>query len=309
MSVIEIKGVSKYYGSEKALDNVSLSIDRGEVVGLLGPNGAGKSTLMKLLTSYLPPDEGSLKVIGNDVQKASLLTRQSMGYLPENNPLYQDMYVREYLDFVYGMYFPKKNATERVNEMVQLTGLAEVRKKKIRQLSKGYRQRVGIAQALIHDPDILILDEPTTGLDPNQLVGIRDLISSLGKTKTILLSTHIMQEVEAVCSRVVIINKGKIIADKDKQDLTDAMNTQNEFKLELKESVDVSLLQAIPSVKSVELLNGNVWLLVTEGGTDVREKIFQYLVSKELNILSFSRAELNLEQIFRKLTAAPLLIQ
>lgn len=304
MSVIEIKGVSKFYGSEKALDNVSLSIDKGEVVGLLGPNGAGKSTLMKLLTSYLPPDEGSLKVNGKDVQEASLFTRKSMGYLPENNPLYQDMYVREYLDFVYGMYFPKRNATERVNEIVRLTGLDEVRNKKIRQLSKGYRQRVGIAQALIHDPDILILDEPTTGLDPNQLVGIRDLISSLGKNKTILLSTHIMQEVEAVCSRVVIIHKGKIIADKDKQDLTEAMNTRNEFKLELKENVDVSLLQAIPSVMSVELLSGNVWLLVTEEGNDVREKIFQYLVSKDLNILSFSRAEQNLEQIFRKLTTA-----
>ncbi|MBN2615903.1 MAG: ATP-binding cassette domain-containing protein [Bacteroidales bacterium] len=303
MSVIEIKGVSKFYGSEMALDRVSLSVDKGEVVGLLGPNGAGKSTLMKLLTSYLPPDAGSMMVKGKDVQKDPLQTRQSMGYLPENNPLYRDMYVREYLDFVYGMYFPQKKATERVSEIVHLTGLTEVKNKKIRQLSKGYRQRVGIAQALIHDPDILILDEPTTGLDPNQLVGIRNLISSLGKTKTILLSTHIMQEVEAVCSRVVILNKGKIIADKDRQELTEAMHTQNEFKLELKEHVEMSLLQAIPSVKSVELLSGNVWLLVTEEGSDVRERIFQYLVSKELNILSFSRAEQNLEQIFRKLTA------
>ena len=304
MSVIEIKGVSKFYGTEKALDSISLSIDREEVVGLLGPNGAGKSTLMKLLTSYLPPDEGRLTVNGKDVQKDSLLTRKSMGYLPENNPLYQDMFVREYLDFVYGVYFPKSKSTDRINEIIQLTGLDEVKNKKIRQLSKGYRQRVGIAQALIPDPDILILDEPTTGLDPNQLVGIRELISSLGKSKTILLSTHIMQEVEAVCSRVVIINKGKIIADKTRQDLTAAMNNRNEFKLELKETVEVSLLQEIPGVKKVELLSGNTWLIVTEEGNDVREQIFRYLVSQELNILSFSRAEQNMEQIFRKLTTS-----
>jgi ABC-2 type transport system ATP-binding protein len=302
MSVIDITGVSKYYGTEKALDRVSLSIDQGEIVGLLGPNGAGKSTLMKLLTSYLPPDEGNLTVRGMDVQTTSLSTRRLMGYLPENNPLYPEMYVREYLAFVYGMYFPKRKSGERVDEMVVLTGLESVQNKKIKQLSKGYRQRVGLAQALIHDPNILILDEPTSGLDPNQLVGIRSLISSLGKTKTILLSTHIMQEVEAVCSRVVIINKGKIIADRDKESLAEAMNVKNEFKLELKETVEVTLLEAIPLVTTVQKLSGNTWLIETEESTEVREKIFQYLVSKGLNILSFSRAEQNLEQIFRKLT-------
>lgn len=303
MSVIEIKGVSKFYGSEKALDRISLSIKKGEIVGLLGPNGAGKSTLMKLLTSYLPPDEGNLMVKGMDVQQDSIATRKVMGYLPENNPLYQDMYVKEYLSFVYGIYNTKQNPEASVAEMIDATGLGEVKSKKIKQLSKGYRQRVGIAQALIHDPDILILDEPTTGLDPNQLVGIRNLISSLGETKTVLLSTHIMQEVEAVCNRVVIINKGKIIADKDKKELTDAMNNQNEFKLELKEKVSASDLRAIPFVRAVSTLDENSWLIVADEGSDVREKIFQYLVSKDLNILSFSRAEHNLEQIFRKLTS------
>lgn len=304
MSVIDIKGVSKFYSLEKALSDVTLSINNGEVVGMLGPNGAGKTTLMKLLTSYLPPDEGSLKVKGLDVQADSLLTRKVMGYLPENNPLYPDMYVREYLAYVYGMYFPKEKATKRVEEMVEMTGLGEVRNKKIRQLSKGYRQRVGLAQALIHDPDILILDEPTTGLDPNQLVGIRSLIASLGKTKTVLLSTHIMQEVEAVCSRVVIINKGEIIADKDKQSLTEIMNVSNEFRLELKEKVSADMLRSMSLIKSVHSLSDNEWVIETVAGDDVREKVFQFLVSRNLNILSFSKSEKSLEQIFRKLTTS-----
>ncbi|MBN2639611.1 MAG: gliding motility-associated ABC transporter ATP-binding subunit GldA [Bacteroidales bacterium] len=303
MNVIEIKEVSKFYGSEKALDKVSLSVNKGEVVGLLGPNGAGKSTLMKLLTSYLPPDEGSLRVKGIDVQQDSLFTRRMIGYLPEHNPLYQEMYVKEYLSYVLGIYNLNQKISDRVDEIVEMTGLRDVRYKKIMQLSKGYRQRVGIAQALIHDPDILILDEPTTGLDPNQLVGIRNLISSLGETKTVLLSTHIMQEVEAVCGRVVIINKGKIIADKNKKELTAAMNNQNEFRLELKENISASVLEGIPFVQEVFSVSDNIWTITTEEGNDVRERIFQYLVSKNLNILSFSRSEQNLEQIFRKLTS------
>lgn len=303
MNEIEIKKVSKFYGSEMALDEVSLSVNKGDVVGLLGPNGAGKSTLMKLLTSYLAPDSGSIQIKGKDVQKDSIETRKVLGYLPENNPLYQDMFVKEYLSYVFGIYISNKKPEARVAEMIELTGLTEVRNKKIRQLSKGYRQRVGLAQALIHDPDILILDEPTTGLDPNQLVDIRKLISSLGETKTVLLSTHIMQEVEAVCNRVVIINKGKIIADKTKHELSLAMNSRNEFKLELKESISISVLQSIPFVEKVYSIDANTWIIVAEEGNDIRETIFRYLVSNNLNVLSFSRAEQSLEQIFRKLTS------
>ena len=207
---ISIKNISKFYGEQAALQSVSLNIKKGEVVGFLGPNGAGKSTLMKIITCYLPANEGEVKVCGEDVQEDSLSVRSKVGYLPEHNPMYLEMYIKEYLEFVAGVYNSPK---ERVSEMIELTGLTPEQHKKIGELSKGYRQRVGLAAALIHNPEVLILDEPTTGLDPNQLAEIRSLIKEIGKDKTVLLSTHIMQEVDKMCSRVVIINKGKIVDD------------------------------------------------------------------------------------------------
>jgi len=210
---IEVSNVIKTYGEQRALDEVSFSIEKGEIVGLLGPNGAGKSTLMKIITCFIPPDSGEVKVYGYDIFEESLQVREKVGYLPEHNPLYLDMFVKEYLEFVAGIHKLGKNTRKRIEEMIELTGLQLEQKKKIGALSKGYRQRVGLAQALIHDPEVLILDEPTSGLDPNQIQDIRNLIRSIGSQKTVMLSTHIMQEVEAICDRAIIINKGKIVAD------------------------------------------------------------------------------------------------
>lgn len=216
---IEVKKITKLYGEQKALNDVSFSIQSGEIIGFLGPNGAGKSTLMKIISCYLPSSEGTVKVCGLDVMEQSMEVRKKVGYLPEHNPLYLDMYVKEYLEFV-GRFYNVKKLNERVKEMVEITGLTIEQNKKIGQLSKGYRQRVGLAQAIIHDPQVLILDEPTTGLDPNQLVEIRNLIKELGKNKTVMLSTHIMQEVQAICERAIIINHGKIVADDSIANLT-----------------------------------------------------------------------------------------
>ena len=216
---IEVNKITKLYGEQKALNDVSFSIKSGEIVGFLGPNGAGKSTLMKIISCYLPPSAGTIKVCGLDVMEQSLEVRKKVGYLPEHNPLYLDMYVKEYLEFV-GRFYDVKKLNDRVKEMVEITGLTIEQNKKIGQLSKGYRQRVGLAQAIIHDPQVLILDEPTTGLDPNQLVEIRNLIKELGKNKTVMLSTHIMQEVQAICERAIIINHGKIVADDSIANLT-----------------------------------------------------------------------------------------
>jgi ABC-2 type transport system ATP-binding protein len=210
---IEVRGVTKIYGEQRALDNVSLSIEPGEIVGLLGPNGAGKSTLMKIITCFIPPDSGEVKVYGHDIFEESLVVREKVGYLPEHNPLYLDMYVKEFLEFVAGVHKLGRASGERIREMIEITGLTIEQNKKLGALSKGYRQRVGLAQALIHDPEVLILDEPTSGLDPNQIQEIRNLIRNIGKEKTVMLSTHIMQEVEAICDRAVIIHKGRIVAD------------------------------------------------------------------------------------------------
>lgn len=230
MSII-VKNLTKVYGKQKALNDVSLSIEDGEIVGLLGPNGAGKSTMMKILTCFIPPTSGDVKVCGYDIFDNPMEVRRSIGYLPEQNPLYYDMYVREFLLFVAGIHrIEKKLRRERVEEIIELTGLSKEVNKKIAALSKGYKQRVGIAQALIHDPDVLILDEPTTGLDPNQLVEIRNLIKQVGKTKTVLLSTHIMQEVEAVCSRVVIINNGRLVADDETKHLAEGGSLEKKFR-------------------------------------------------------------------------------
>jgi ABC-2 type transport system ATP-binding protein len=216
---IEVRNVTKIYGEQKALDNVSLSIQPGEIVGLLGPNGAGKSTLMKIVTCFIPPDSGEVKVNGHDIFEESLAVREKVGYLPEHNPLYLDMYVKEYLDFIAGIHKLGKASKARIEEIIEITGLTMEQRKKIGALSKGYRQRVGLAQALIHDPEVLILDEPTSGLDPNQIQEIRALIRSIGKEKTVMLSTHMMQEVEAICDRAIIIHKGKIVADDSLENL------------------------------------------------------------------------------------------
>lgn len=303
MSVVDIRGVSKFYGSQKALDGVSIAIDKGEVVGLLGPNGAGKSTLMRLLTSFITADEGEISIRGFNVGDHSLKIRQWVGYLPENNPLYPEMYVREYLRFVYEMYPGKHKNPDRVREMIDLTGLGPEQNKKIGALSKGYRQRVGLAQALIHDPEVLILDEPTSGLDPNQLPGIRSVISNLGKEKTVLLSTHVMQEVEAMCNRVVVINHGQIVADQSMQQFSALKTSGRRYKLELKEAVQPELFMKIPFVEKAEPISKTEWRVIPAEGKDIRESVFRFAVANHLNILSFSKEEHKMEEVFRELTA------
>lgn len=299
---IEIHDVSKLYGKQKALDGINLTINKGEVVGLLGPNGAGKSTLMKILTSYIPPSSGTAYIKGINVQDDSVKTRKIIGYLPENNPLYLDMYVKEYLEFVLGIYNKKSKRKESINSIIALTGLELEQKKKIGALSKGYRQRVGLAQALVHDPEILILDEPTSGLDPNQLVGIRQIISDLGKEKTVILSTHIMQEVEAVCNRIVIIDQGKIVADDTTNALSNLADSTAQFKVEFKEAIKAEQLKKIKYVSKVTKLNNTIWILETKDNKDIRQDIFQFAVANNFNVLSLSQSEQKMEDVFRRLT-------
>ena len=302
MSAIDIRGITKLYGQQKALDTINLQIKSGEVLGLLGPNGAGKSTLMKILCGFIPPTSGTIRINGMDIRSNALKIRRLVGYLPENNPLYPEMYVREYLLFVLKMYGNHPNARKRVAQMVELTGLDTEQHKKIGDLSKGYRQRVGLAQALIHDPEVLILDEPTSGLDPNQLKGIRSLIASLGKEKTVILSTHIMQEVEALCQRVVIINKGKIVADDETAALTKPKGAANRYKLELKEKINKELLLKLPFILSADSNNGNTWFIEAMANKDIRENLFQFAVSQHYNILSLSKEKQKMEDVFSSLT-------
>lgn len=302
MATIEINNITKLYGAQKALDDVSLNIDKGEVVGLLGPNGAGKSTLMKIITSFIPPSSGSVFVKGYDVEEDSLEIRKIVGYLPENNPLYTDMYIKEYLKFVLRIYKHIKNANKVVQDVIELTGLGPEQKKKISALSKGYRQRVGLAQALIHDPEVLILDEPTSGLDPNQLMEIRQIISELGKEKTVILSTHIMQEVEAVCDRVVIIDKGKIVANDTTKNLSKLVGSTMQFSVEFKEKLNEKQLRQISHVSNVTKTGANIWLIETKGSKDIRQEIFQFAVANNYNVLSLTHSEQNMEDIFRRLT-------
>jgi ABC-2 type transport system ATP-binding protein len=303
MATIEINNITKLYGEQKALDEVSLVIDKGEVVGLLGPNGAGKSTLMKILTSFIPPTSGTANVKGFDVEEDSLKIRQYVGYLPENNPLYLDMYVKEYLSFVLGIYKHLKDKEKLVKNTIELTGLGPEQTKKIGALSKGYRQRVGLAQALIHDPEILILDEPTSGLDPNQLVDIRKIISDLGKEKTVILSTHIMQEVEAICGRVVIIDNGKIIADDQTSNLSKKGGMGTVFKVEFKEQLKRESLEKLPYIGKVSSGGGRgEWLIESMDDRDIRQELFQFAVENNYNILSLSQEEKNMEDVFRRLT-------
>ena len=295
---IEVQNISKSYGAQKALDKVSFSVKKGEIVGFLGPNGAGKSTLMKILTTYINADEGVATVNGNDVKEAQLQVQQSVGYLPEHNPLYLDLYVREYLAFNADVY---KVAPSRIEEVIQLTGLSPESHKKIGQLSKGYRQRVGLATALLHNPEVLILDEPTTGLDPNQLVEIRNVIKSVGKDKTVFLSTHIMQEVEAICDRVIIIDQGKIVTDK-KLDKLVAEEKEQIIEVEFDKAISAEMLANLPNLKSYQNNGGNVWVLTFNTEEDMRPNLFDFAQANGLKTLQISLKSKNLEEIFREKT-------
>lgn len=295
---IEVQNISKSYGTQKALDKVSFSVKKGEIVGFLGPNGAGKSTLMKILTTYLNADEGVAKVNGNDVKEAQLQVQQSVGYLPEHNPLYLDLYVREYLAFNADVY---KVAKSRIEEVIELTGLSPESHKKIGQLSKGYRQRVGLATALLHNPEVLILDEPTTGLDPNQLVEIRNVIKNVGKDKTVFLSTHIMQEVEAICDRVIIIDQGKIVTDK-KLDKLVAEEKEQIIEVEFDKAITNETLASLANLKAYQNNGDNLWLLTFNTEEDMRPSIFDFAQANGLKTLQISLKSKNLEQIFREKT-------
>lgn len=295
---IEVNNISKSYGNQKALDNVSFSIKKGEIVGFLGPNGAGKSTLMKILTTYINADEGSAAVNNFDVVKEQKQVQQSVGYLPEHNPLYLDMYVREYLAFNADVY---KVAKSRIEEVVVLTGLSSESHKKISQLSKGYRQRVGLANALLHNPAILILDEPTTGLDPNQLVEIRNVIKNVGKDKTVFLSTHIMQEVEAICDRVIIINNGKIVADKQLDKLISADKEQI-IEVEFDYKIEEEAVARMPHLKSYKNVHDFVWELTFLSDKDMRPAVFDFAHDNGLKTLQLNQKNKNLEAVFREIT-------
>ncbi|HLO72871.1 MAG TPA: gliding motility-associated ABC transporter ATP-binding subunit GldA [Flavobacterium sp.] len=296
---IEVQNISKNYGTQKALDNICFSVKKGEIVGFLGPNGAGKSTLMKILTTYLTADSGTAVVNEHDVSLAQKEVQKSVGYLPEHNPLYLDLYVREYLAFNADLH---KVTKSRIDEVITLTGLTPESHKKIGELSKGYRQRVGLATALLHNPDVLILDEPTTGLDPNQLVEIRDLIKNIGKDKTVFLSTHIMQEVEAICDRIIIIDKGKIVTDKKLNNLVTEEAEQIievEFDKKVDENIFISLLNLKTAINTHDL----VWELTFTSTTDMRPTLFDFAQSNNLRTLQIVLKSKNLEQIFREKTA------
>ena len=294
---ITVENVSKVYGEQKALDNISFTIGSGEIVGFLGPNGAGKSTMMKIITTYISQTDGAVNVNGHNVVTKPMLVKQSVGYLPEHNPLYLDMYVKEYIQFSGQVHGITKN---RINEVIEQVGLSPEAHKKIGQLSKGYRQRVGLAVALLHDPEVLILDEPTTGLDPNQLVEIRNLIKEIGKTKTVLFSTHIMQEVEAVCDRVIIINNGSIVTDKKLSELksSEAQIVEVEFDLRVEEQ----LIQKLPKLTKAINIHDNTWQLTFSTSKDMRPAIFDFAHDNALKLLQSQQKNQDLESLFRSLT-------
>lgn len=296
-----ISNVTKLFGKQKALDRVSFSVNKGELLGFLGPNGAGKSTLMKIITGYLPANSGEVTIGGVKVSVDNNMLRKNIGYLPEHNPLYSDLYVREFLNVTAGFY-GIKNRSGKIAEMVELTGLGDEQHKKIGALSKGYRQRVGLAQALIHNPDVLILDEPTTGLDPNQLEEIRNLIRTISREKTVIFSSHIMQEVEAVCSRVVIINKGKIVADGAISELKKGeVQKSRTVMAAFSKPVEKESLLALEGVKNAEF-DGENWEIESEDNTDLRHAIFNFAVENNLTLLTLYQKQYNLENVFRQLT-------
>jgi len=295
---IEVKNLSKLYKDQKALNDVSFKVNDAEIVGFLGPNGAGKSTMMKILTTYIAASEGSANVNGFDVDGEKKHVQQSVGYLPEHNPLYTDLYVREYLSFNANVY---KVSKARIEEVITLTGLTPEAHKKIGQLSKGYRQRVGLANALLHDPEVLILDEPTTGLDPNQLVDIRNLIRTIGKQKTVFLSTHIMQEVEAMCDRVIIINKGEVVADKYLKDLREGQDQV--VIVEFDYRVEDTFLLKLPKVSKVKNPVGFVYEITFSTKEDMRSHVFDFAHDNDLKILQLNQKNASLESLFRELTS------
>lgn len=297
---IQVTNVTKLYGAQKALNNVSFEIGTNEIVGFLGPNGAGKSTMMKILTCYIPASEGSAKVCGFNTSDQTVEVRRQIGYLPEHNPLYLDMYVKEFLEFT-GKLYGVKAIKSRVADMIDMTGLQKEQNKKIGALSKGYRQRVGLAQAMIHDPKVLIMDEPTTGLDPNQLEEIRELIKKLGKQKTVMLSTHIMQEVEAVCDRVIIINNGTIVANDTTQTLQKS-TTKQVISVEFDKDVNKQTLKSLAGVEEVILVSGNSWKIVADPEKDVRKELFNFAVKNDIGILTLNKEEQKLEDVFKQLT-------
>ena len=297
---IKVDHVSKLYGEQRALDDVSFEIERGNIVGFLGPNGAGKSTMMKIITCFLPQTEGLVEVCGFNVAEAPMDVKTRVGYLPEHNPLYLDMYVREYLEFIAGIH-KLPNKKKRVDEMIEMVGLTIERKKQIGALSKGFRQRVGLAQAMIHDPEVLILDEPTTGLDPNQIVEIRNLIKNIGSDRTVMLSTYIMQEVEAICDRVIIVNHGKVVANDKAANLTNYQNKQV-IKVEFDKAVKSNVMASIKGVTEVKKVTESVWLLGSNAN-DIRQNVFDFAVKNGLTVLTIQKEEQRLEDIFKRLTS------
>jgi len=301
---IRVEHLTKAYGTQLAIDDVSFEVNRGQIVGFIGPNGAGKSTTIRIITGVLTPDKGNVFINNINIHDDPVNIRNIIGYLPENNPLYMEMYVKEYLDYVAGHYQGTGNRKENIRKIIRETGLEPEAHKKILALSKGYRQRVGLAQALIHDPEVLIMDEPTSGLDPNQIVEIRNLISRLGKEKTLILSTHIMQEVEAICDRVIIINRGKIVADGKPGEIDSSGGTEpkNTILVEFDRDPDLDTLRSLDGVLQIKSTSGKEILVESDSVTDLRSGIFEFAVKNELKVLSMQKKEKSLEEVFRELT-------
>lgn len=298
---IEVKNLLKVYGEQKAVDNISFKINKGEIVGFLGPNGAGKSTTMKIITGYLQQSGGDAYVCGINVSEQPLETKKKIGYLPELNALYYEMYVREYLGFVAAVHHIE-NAKQKIEQVIELTGLLVESKKKIGQLSKGYKQRVGLAAALIHDPEVLILDEPTSGLDPNQIIEIREVIKKQGQNKTVLFSSHILQEVEAICDRVIIINKGQIVADDKLSNLQKSNKDSHIVIVQFKERIDKNGLAGMKQVSKIEIAENNVFKLETSEPEIIRKQILELAIQENLNIVSLQSEKQSLEEVFKALT-------
>ena len=298
---ISVINLTKNYGSQKAVNQVSFTVNKGEIVGFLGPNGAGKSTTMKIITGYLESDEGEIKVCGMSVYLEQVETKKKIGYLPEANPLYLEMYVKEYLAFIAGLH-KINNPEKRITEVIQLVGLGPESGKKIGQLSKGYKQRVGLAAALVHDPEVLILDEPTSGLDPNQIIEIREVIKKLGENKTVLFSSHIMQEVEAICDRVIIINKGNIVANDTLQNLQKSSTNNHYVTVEFKEKINIALLQQLDAVIDVKNIQHSIFNIQCSNAENIKKQLLQLSIDHNLNIVSLKSETQNLETVFKSLT-------
>lgn len=299
---IQVSGLTKLYDTQKAVDGISFEVKKGEIAGFLGPNGAGKSTTMKMITGYLPPTSGTATVCGFDVVEKPMEVRKRVGYLPEANPLYFEMYVREYLEFSAGIHKIGVDKGKRIEEMIEMTGLLKEAHKKIGALSKGYKQRVGLVQAMLHDPEVLILDEPTSGLDPNQIIEIRDLIKRIGADKTVLLSTHIMQEVQAMCSRVIIINNGKIVADDSIGHLQTVNTRQDVLIISTETVVAAAVISKLKMAKKTEELGDNKWKLVTDDPEGMRREVMQWALDNNINISAMQAQTETLEDVFRTLT-------